>query len=110
MKKKFLLSFLIVTIVAITFVGCSKDNYMAECETNNTGTLIIENNTSDSYNCYINDVFLTSIKGNSVVELDDVEAKFHILKCYEVVYLINQNVYEAGLILKQCDTYTATMN
>ena len=64
MKK--LLSILTISLIAF---GCKKsDTSPNQCETNKTGSLTISNNSNDTYDIYIDDIYKISIPANSVTK------------------------------------------
>jgi len=53
--------------VGVLAFGCKKsDSSPDQCETNNTGTIAISNNSNDTYYIYVDDVFKLSLPAKSI--------------------------------------------
>ncbi|MCU4162896.1 hypothetical protein [Carboxylicivirga caseinilyticus] len=62
---KSLLNYLLVTIISFTFICCEENDDKPECEVNNTGEVVIINNTGAATTVYVISMANARVLGTS---------------------------------------------
>lgn len=99
MKK---LLILILVISTLPFSSCKKKD---DCEANNTGKVLVENNSSNPYILYVNDGFIYNIyEGGSYTFEGKAGVTYNFKLKQKSGYVIYPSIFTEQIFITQCDT------
>jgi hypothetical protein len=102
-SKRFFLSIFILSILSIS---CSKEEAeRLECESQDISYLIINNESDNPYDIYLNGNLVMRMAGKSFVDDYELDAGSNTLRAEQVEgYLIYPTIVEETFVMSQCQT------
>ena len=99
---------MLIVAVSMIFVSCKKDEEKPDCETNNTGTIIVHNSENEPYNLMCNGTFIATLEAYEDYTLTKPAGIIYTLLLREKDYIILPTSHEVNWTSEQCTTDTWT--
>lgn len=93
---------LFITLVALTFFACKKEDPELPCETENFGALEVTNTQSEAYDFYIAGTFQRKIEAGEVVAFAKVPAFNLAWEARESSWFISQDIRQGSVEVLPC--------